>query len=63
LPFDDFVSDVLCIPIFNSLIANVEVLVYNLKHIFIIRKKYNICLQQTLMNNLKELKEESNLYI
>ncbi|VVC24370.1 OST-HTH/LOTUS domain,Tudor domain [Cinara cedri] len=61
LPINDFVSNIMCFPIFKLFLEDYELLLYNNIHIF---KKINhygeklICLQQSLLEKVELLNEE-----
>ncbi|XP_022182347.1 uncharacterized protein LOC111042113 [Myzus persicae] len=57
-----FESDVLCIPIFQSYINCVDILLFNLEHIFLRRGEEMISLQPKLVNRLKEVIETEDKY-
>lgn len=62
LSISNFLSDVMCYPIFKSFIDNYELLLYNLAHIF---KRYGqelLCLQPRIVNKVQCLKEKSIVY-
>lgn len=58
LSISDFVSDILCIPIFQSYTDCVDVLLFNLDHVFIRRGTEMISLQPKLVESLKEVDTE-----
>lgn len=57
---EDFVSDILCAPIFKLYANYVDVLLLNLSHIFKRDGPETISLQPTLLNIVNEIKEEGN---
>lgn len=63
LSIDDFVSDVLSIPIFKSYIDYAVKLLSNLDHIFKKNGFEMISLQPAILNSLKGIKEEGNYYL
>lgn len=62
LSINTFKSDVLCIPIFQSYIDCVDILLLNLDHVFIRRGAEMISLHPKLVNRLKELIETDDKY-
>lgn len=56
-------NDVLCIPIFKSFIDCVDILLFNLDHIFKKSGLEVIDLQPAIVNSLKEIKDEGNYFI
>jgi len=62
LSISTFNSDVLCIPIFQSYIDCVDILLSNLDHVFIRRGMNMICLHPKLVNRLKEIIETDGKY-
>lgn len=61
MSIEDFESNVLCIPLFRSFIIHTEALISNLDHIFRRNGLDMICLQQSLVKSLKEIKEEGKV--
>lgn len=62
LSISDFESDVLCIPIFQSYIDCVDILLFNLDHLFIRKGQEMVCLQPKLVNKLNEIIEIDDKY-
>ncbi|CAH1731848.1 unnamed protein product [Aphis gossypii] len=58
LSINDFESDILCIPIFQSYINCVDKLLFNLDHLFIRKGREMISLQPKIINSLKEVEIE-----
>jgi len=56
----DFESTVLSFPIFNSFIDNVEILIWNLDHIFSNKGSEKIILRSIIVESVKKIKEEGN---
>lgn len=59
MTISDFQSNVLCFPIFESFNNRIDVLLYNLDHIFIRKNEEIIALQPVIQRTLNSLIEAS----
>lgn len=62
MSINDFISNILCVPIFKIYANSVDVLLFNLSHIF---KKdgLEMSLQPTLVNSVNEIIEEGKYFL